>query len=271
MTRRAYVPSEEILEEVKHFLKEEHLSIDYLSLSGSGEPTLHSQIGSIIEGIKAITSIPVTVITNGSLLNLEEVRIDLLHADVILPSLDAVSSEVFSKINRPVEGLSVEAVMEGLVQFRSIYKGRIWLEILFCKGVNNGEDELLRMKETIARIKPDWIHINTVVRPPSEKWVTPLSQEELEKIKGFLGDKTSIISEFDRHHLHPAEGDIKQMILKILRRRPLSFSDLSKGMGMRKDELDEYLVPLLQEGMIQSRRIGNSIYFEILNRKDLSF
>ncbi len=130
------------------FFKRRHSSTDVLSLAGSGEPTLHSQIRSVIEGIKAITSIPVAVITNGSLLYEEEVRQDLLAADLVLPSLDAVSSEVFRKINRPRKGFSVEKVIEGLVEFRKVYKGQIWLEILFCKGVNDGKEELLRMKKS---------------------------------------------------------------------------------------------------------------------------
>ena len=170
LTRKEYVPVKEITEEVERFLKEGAASIDYLSLTGSGEPTLHSQIRSVIEGIKAITSIPVAVITNGSLLYEEEVRQDLLRADLVLPSLDAVSPEVFRKINRPRKGFSVDKVIEGLVEFRNVYKGRIWLEILFCKGINDGKEELLRMKNVVDRVRPDRIHLNTVVRPPSEKW-----------------------------------------------------------------------------------------------------
>jgi len=251
------------MEEVERFLKEGTSSIDYLSLAGSGEPTLHSQIRSVIEGIKAITSIPVAVITNGSLLYEEEVRQDLLRADVVLPSLDAVSSEVFMKINRPRPGFSVEKVIEGLVEFRKVYKGQIWLEILFCKDVNDGKEELLRMKKVIDRIQPDRIHINTVVRPPSEKWAVPLNQREMEEIRAFLGEKAEIISEFDRHPPVVSERDIKEEILKILKRRPLSLSDLSKGMGITSDELEAYLDPLIQEGKIQSRPFGDSIYYEI--------
>ena len=263
LSRKEYVPVKEIMEEVGRFLKEGTSSIDYLSLAGSGEPTLHSQIRSVIEGIKAITSIPVAVITNGSLLYEEEVRQDLLRADVVLPSLDAVSSEVFMKINRPRPGFSVEKVIEGLVEFRKVYKGQIWLEILFCKDVNDGKEELLRMKKVIDRIQPDRIHINTVVRPPSEKWAVPLNQREMEEIRAFLGEKAEIISEFDRHPPVVSERDIKEEILKILKRRPLSLSDLSKGMGITSDELEAYLDPLIQEGKIQSRPFGDSIYYEI--------
>jgi wyosine [tRNA(Phe)-imidazoG37] synthetase (radical SAM superfamily) len=261
--RKEYAPVKEILEEVKSFLKEEASSADHLSLSGSGEPTLHSHIRSIIEGIKAITSIPIAIITNGSLLYDEEVRQDLLGADIVLPSLDAVSPDAFTKINRPHPGLSIEKVIEGLVEFRRGYKGEIWLEILFCKGVNDGKEELLGMKKTVDRIQPDRIHLNTVVRPPSEKWAVPLNQKEMEEIQAFFGERASIISEFDRHLLTASKGDIQQEILEILKRRPLSASDLSRGMGIPKKELDGHIKPLIEEGKIQSRRFGDSIYYEI--------
>jgi wyosine [tRNA(Phe)-imidazoG37] synthetase (radical SAM superfamily) len=263
LVRKEYVPVKEIVEEVKGFLKEERSPADHLSLTGSGEPTLHSQIGSVIEGIKAITSTPVAVITNGSLLYEEEVRQDLLRADLVLPSLDAVSSEVFRKINRPREKFSVEKVIEGLVEFRKVYKGQIWLEILFCKGVNDSKEELLRMKRTVERIGPDRIHLNTIVRPPSEKWAAPLNQEEMEEIRAFFGEKASIIPEFDRHPPAVAERDIKEEILRILKRRPLSLTDLSKGMGIRESEIEKYILPLVSEGKIYARIFGDSTYYEI--------
>jgi len=263
LVRKEYVSVSEILEEVRGFLKGETSSIDHLSLSGSGEPTLHSQIRSVIEGIKAITSIPVAVITNGSLLYEEEVRQDLLRADIVLPSLDAVSSEVFMRINRPRPGFSIEKVIEGLIEFRKVYKGQIWLEILFCKGVNDGKEELLRMKKTVDRIRPDRIHLNTVVRPPFEKWAVPLNQKEMEEMRDFFGEKASIISEFDRHPSVVTERDIGEEILRILKRRPLSLTDLSKGMEIRENEIEKYVRPLVSEGKIRARFFGGSIYYEI--------
>jgi wyosine [tRNA(Phe)-imidazoG37] synthetase (radical SAM superfamily) len=263
LVRKEYVPVKEVLEEVRGFLGEEISSIDHLSLSGSGEPTLHSKIRTLIQEIKAITSIPIAVITNGSLLYKEEVRQDLLLADIVLPSLDAVSSEVFLRINRPRLRFSIGKVIEGMVEFRKVYKGQIWLEMLFCKGVNNSKEELLGMKKAIDLIQPDLIHLNTVVRPPSEKWAAPLSQKEMEEIRAFFGKKASIISEFDRHPSSISGKDMKEEILKILGRRPLSLSDLSKGMGIPQNELDEYIEPLVQGGKIQARIFGGSIYYGI--------
>ena len=262
LLRKEYVAAGEILEEVKTFLKEEHPPIDHLSLGGSGEPTLHSKIRSIIEGIQLMTVLPVAVITNGSLFHEREVREDLLRADRVLPSLDAVSPEVFEKINRPAPGFSIENVVQGLIDFRKIYQGQIWLEILFCKGINDTENELLRMKEAINQIRPDLIHLNTVVRPPSETWVTPLTQMEMEKIRVFFGERAIIISEFDRHLPTPPETEVGERILSILRRRPLSLSDLSQNMGLSRDELEASLRPLVDEGKVRIRSFQSSTYYE---------
>ncbi len=265
LQRKEYVPVQEILEEVEAFLKEEHPPIDYLSLGGSGEPTLHSKIRSIIQGIQTITVLPVAVITNGSLFYEQELREDLLRADVVLPSLDAVSPEVFERINRPRPGFSIENVIQGLIEFRKVYQGQIWLEILFCKGINDTPEELQEMKKAIGRIMPDQIHLNSVVRPPSERWVTPLTQEELERIRAFFGERASIISEFDRHIFPPPERDVTERILGIIRRRPLSLSDLSRTMGLSQYELERLLKPLVEEGKVRVSSFQDSVYYEAVS------
>jgi len=210
-----------------------------------------------------MSSIPVAVLTNGSLLYEEEVREDLLRADIVLPSLDAVSSELFMRINRPYKGLSVEKVIAGMIEFRKVYKGQIWLEILFCKGVNDSPSELLQIKKTIDQIQPDLIHLNTVVRPPAEPWAIPLGQKEMEEIRALLGERASIILEFDRHLLPVSERDRREEILRILKRRPLSLNDLSKGMGISQSELEGYIRPMVEEGKIRVRNFGDSIFYEI--------
>ena len=268
LLRKEYIRKEEVLQEVKAFLSKGDSPIDHFSLSGSGEPTLHSKIRSIIEEIKTLSSIPVAVITNGSLLYEREVREDLLGADVVLPSLDAVSSEVFMRINRPHPEISAEKIIEGMVEFRKVYKGQIWLEVLFCKEVNDTPGELRRMKEVVERVQPDLIHLNTVVRPPSEDWVKPLSQKEMEEIQAFFGEKATIISEFDRHLLPATESNLAEETLRILRRRPLSLTDLSKGMGIPEKELEKYIEPLVKERKIRARLFGNSIYYEISKEVD---
>jgi len=261
--RREYIPAKEVLQEVRRFLSQGETSIDHFSLSGSGEPTLHSRIGSVIQGIKEMSPIPVAVLTNGSLFYSEEVRNDLRQADVILPSLDAVSSDVFRRINRPYKGLSVKKVIKGLAAFRKIYPGQIWLEILFCKGINDHRDELLEMKKVVEQIQPNRIHLNTVIRPPTEPWAAPLNSQEMEAIQAFFGEKASIISEFDRHPLSLPGMNVKEEIYKILQRRPLSLIDLSRRMAIPKKELEATLQPMVEEGKIKARGFGDSVYYEI--------
>jgi len=262
LARREYVPVKEVLKEVKAFLAEK-ISFDHFSLSGSGEPTLHSRIRPLIEGIKKMSQVPVAVITNGSLLWMKTVRDDLLQADVVLPSLDGVSSQAFEKINRPHKNLSIEKIIEGLVEFRKVYRGQIWLEILFCRGVNDAQSELQKMKKAVERIQPDLIHLNTVVRPPSEKWAAALSRREMEEIRSVFGAKAIIISEFDRHPSSASPDDIAEGIVRILRRRPLSLSDLSKGMGISPEDLGKYIDPLVKDGKIRSRTFGGAVYYEV--------
>lgn len=263
--RKEYVPEEEILEEIKTFLDTEDASkVDHITLGGSGEPTLHLRIGSIVRRLKEMTSIPVAVITNGALLWEEEVRNDLLDADVVLPSLDAVSPDVFGRINRPFFGIRLEKVIDGLVRFRQAYQGQIWLEILFCKGINDGPDELQRMKRVVERIHPDQIHLNTVVRPPSESFALPLTEEEMEGIRRFFGEKAKVISEFSRHSpIGPSER-VSEEILNTLRRRPLSLPDLSLSMGLSKEELETCLNPLVREGRVRTRVFGDVLYYEAM-------
>jgi wyosine [tRNA(Phe)-imidazoG37] synthetase (radical SAM superfamily) len=112
-------------------------------------------MGEIIQKVKEITSTPVAVLTNSSLLSLDEVRRSLSEADVVLPSLDAITPALFEYMNRPHASLSIEGIISGLIQFRKQYHGRIWLEIVFCRGVNDGGEEIEKFKSVIEEIEPD--------------------------------------------------------------------------------------------------------------------
>jgi wyosine [tRNA(Phe)-imidazoG37] synthetase (radical SAM superfamily) len=119
------------------------------------------------------------------------------------------------------------------------------------------------MKKVVGQVQPDLIHLNTVVRPPSEDWVKPLSQKEMESIRVFFGEKASVISEFDRHLLPVPGSELVEEILRILRRRPLSLTDLSKGMGISEKELEKHIEPLVKKGRIRSRHFGGLTFYEI--------
>ena len=195
-SRKSYVSTEDVQRELDLTLPPLEKKPDYITLSGSGEPTLNQNIGEIIHSIKHWTSIPVAVLTNGSLLFIEEVRKDLIEADVVLPFLDAINDVTFQCLNRPHPSLNIDEIISGLIQFRNEYRGQIWLEVVFCRGINDDKKEIERLKGIIERIQPDRVQLNTPVRPPAEEFAYPLTTHHLEEIREQLGDQAEIISEF---------------------------------------------------------------------------
>ena len=154
--RKEYIPTAEILDEVRRKLENGDRP-EYISFAGSGEPTLHSGLGDIIRGIKAMTDVPVVVFTNGSLLWMPEVRADLAAADVVIPSLDGGDAALLDKVNRPVATLDFNRIVEGLIAFREGFKGQIWLEVMLLGGMSDDDasvDAIARLAERILRRKP---------------------------------------------------------------------------------------------------------------------
>lgn len=260
--RKKYFSPKEILRAVKKKLSSGQ-RIDYITFSGSGEPSLNSNIGSLIREIKKMTSIPVAVLTNCSLLSRESVRKDLSAADLVVPSLDAATQKAFAQTNRPHPSLKLEKIIDGLEKFRHEFKGSIWLEIMLVKGVNDSPSHLRRLKDAIAKIRPEKIHLNTVIRPPTEKFAKPLSEKELERIKKFLGKNAEIIAEFDKKAQKISSEDIEKAILSIIQRRPVTLQDISASLGVHKNEVIKYLNFLLEEGKIQCTSHKALKYYEV--------
>jgi wyosine [tRNA(Phe)-imidazoG37] synthetase (radical SAM superfamily) len=260
--RKPFVSPEEIPKELELTLLGLDKKPDFITLSGSGEPTLNSNIGEILRGIKEISSIPVAVLTNSSLLLLKEVRKDLLEADLVLPSLDAITPSLFEYINRPHSSLKNEEILSGLIQFREQYRGQIWLEILFCRGVNDGKDEVEKLKEAIERIEPDRVQLNTSVRPPAEDFAFPLTLAQLEEIRETLGDRAEIVSEFAAPRGEESNSIKDAEILNLIKRRPCTAEDISRALGLHLGEVVKYLETLVKEGAVHYRMHEHQCFYE---------
>jgi wyosine [tRNA(Phe)-imidazoG37] synthetase (radical SAM superfamily) len=208
-------------------------------------------IGILIREIKKTTQIPVAVLTNSTLLSQKSVRNALSDADLVVPSLDAATQDIFDRINRPHSSLKIRQVIKGLKIFRQEFSGKIWLEILLVKGVNDSPAHIKKLKKAISEINPDKIQLNTVVRPPAEKAALPLSPQELEKIREFFGKTAEVVAEFDKIQHKPISHDLKDAILAMVARRPVTLADISKSLGKHKNELIKYCDILLKEGKIK--------------------
>ena len=265
--RREWVSIEEVIEELKAALSSEP-QIDYLTFSGSGEPTLNSRLGEIIKKIKGLTTIPVAVLTNGALLRSAEVREELMESDLVIPSHDAASQEVFEKVNRPLPSIRIEEVIEGLRVFKKAYRGKLWLEIMLVKGVNDLPDELQMLKEAISRIAPHKVQLNTVVRPPSEAYALPITREEMDKVRVFLGSQCEVIARFSSREPTPLEHQQEKAIWESLQRRPATIKDLADGLGLHPNETLKYIKKLIDAGKIDAISFGDNRYYKPIKKKE---
>lgn len=186
-TREEFYPVEEVLAELTDYLSGSP-DLDYITFSGSGEPTLSRSIGRVIDFLKnRFPAYRVAVLTCGSLLFDPQIRKDLARADVVIPTLASMSDETFQKIHRPCNDLFPQTILDGLIRFRNEYKGEIWLEIFIIPGVNTSDEELDEIKSAIRNVQPDRIQLNTLDRTGTESWVQPADSAELERIRKILG------------------------------------------------------------------------------------
>lgn len=196
LRREEYVKADVVLSELSQFLTDypDYKKIDYITLSGSGEPLLNSAIKDIISGIKKLTKIPVALITNSVLLTDAQVRQDILELDLILPSLDAVTQDVFKRIDRPFNSdIKIENIIDALASLRREFKGKIWLEVMIVRDINDGLEYANQFREVIQGIDPDKVHVNIPSRPPSESWVKMPLVNKLDQIKEILGKDCELI------------------------------------------------------------------------------
>jgi wyosine [tRNA(Phe)-imidazoG37] synthetase (radical SAM superfamily) len=248
--RKEYYPPEDILAEVRAALRAHKPGeIDWVTFVGSGEPTLHASTGWLIRQVKDLSKLPVAVITNGSLLYQPGVRQELLAADAVLPSLDAGTPELYRTINRPHSQVTFERLVTGLIAFRQEYTGRLWVEVMLVRGLNDSEAALQAIAGWLRKIQPDSVHINLPTRPPVETWVEPADDEGLLRAQAIFGKVAEVV--------HPADGaydvsgvtDILEAILAIISRHPMRQEEIERTLEQwAPGEVDEALADLVATG-----------------------
>ena len=259
--RSPYGDADAIIAELSQVLQEKQ-NIDYITLSGSGEPTLSSNLGAIIRRIKEMTEIPVAVITNGTLLHRAEVREELSAADLVVPSLDAVSEDIFQLVNRPHPLVTVQQMLAGLEQFRNMFGGQLWLEIMLLKGVNDSDAEIEKIKKAIAPIAFDRVQLNTTVRPAWDGSITPLSVPELERIRERIGVPCEVIAG-TRQKQRGVASDVEERIARVIQRRPLNLPDIADSLNMPPALVSKHLANLEAQGRVTTRRYGSELFYQM--------
>jgi wyosine [tRNA(Phe)-imidazoG37] synthetase (radical SAM superfamily) len=260
--RQSFFPKEQLLAELRSTLP--HIPhLDYITFSGSGEPTLSADLGWFIGEIKKLSRVPLAVLTNGTMMHLETVRRDVRMADVILPSLDAATPAAFAGINQPHAGLDLEQIIAGLAALRGEFKGKIWLEVFIVKGSNDRESEIAALGAAIRRIRPDKVQLNTLDRPPAYSGVESADFVALEKIRAGWPDlAVEIIKRTSRRsEILSFSRNLENSLLNTIRRRPLTLDDLAALTAKGEAELRQYLDVLEKEKKIKATISGERIFY----------
>ncbi|HOR92541.1 MAG TPA: radical SAM protein [Spirochaetota bacterium] len=243
--RKEWVPINDVIDELKRYLNENPCP-EYITFSGSGEPTLHTGIGIILDFLKEQHgTFKTAVLTNGTLLYMPQVREELLGADVVIPSLDAATQETFKKINMPHPSLNIQTIINGITEFKKIFKGKLILEIFIIPEINDNNNDLDALKHAILTIHPDEVQLNTLDRPGILSSIRAATMDELEHIIQYWQlPNVSIISSPSSHidKVHTAyRYDIESAILETIARRPCTVNDIAQIININSDELNKYL------------------------------
>jgi wyosine [tRNA(Phe)-imidazoG37] synthetase (radical SAM superfamily) len=265
LERKEYVSFEAVKKELTHYLAN-HAQPDYITFSGSGEPTLNSKIGDVIRFLKdRVPDVPVAVLTNSTLFFQKQVRSDIENAMVVIPSLDAATKKMFNKINRPSPLLHVDKIIDGLIQFRKEYTGKIWLEIFIIPGMNDTITELTALKRAIGKIRPDQVHLNTLDRPGSISTLRSATREELERVLNvFQMENAAIVADPpEQKALLAYRKDIAAAILGTIARRPCTSKDLAEILGLQVKEVNTCLKSLEASEKIKGIQQKRGVFYQL--------
>jgi wyosine [tRNA(Phe)-imidazoG37] synthetase (radical SAM superfamily) len=224
--RRTLAPPDAVLDQVKAALERSRGAVDWITFVGSGEPTLHADLGRMIREVQALAVAPVAVLTNGSLLQREDVRHALAAADAVLPSLDAGSESLHRALNRPHPGLDLQGHVQGLAAFRKGFRGRLWVEVMLVRELNDTEEALRDLAAALRRIEPDEVHVVVPSRPPAESWVRPPGASGLDRARRVLGAEVRVLAPPNGDFELDTAAPLVDSVVEVVTRHPMSEPDL---------------------------------------------
>ena len=259
--RQRFVDPGDVLKEVHEHLRHGP-QIDYVTFSGSGEPTLSTDIGLLVKEIKLHYTYAIAVLTNSSLLGRADVQEDLRQVDVVIASLDAGTEEVLERINQPHPAIRLQEIIDGLIAFREQFSGQLWLEILFCKDVNDSPEHVKALAGIAARIRPHKVQLGTVFRPPADPAVMPVSTEFLHEIAPQFGPAAEVVSSFRPAAVQALSEGAREKILAMLQRRPCTLKETSQALGLSRDEVGQWIDVLESEGAIDRTYFSGNLYYQ---------
>lgn len=260
VSRAEYVPLAEVVAEVADRLAQ-GVRADYITLSGSGEPTLYSPLSELVVTLKTMTTIPLAVLTNGSLLSDPEVRAAIAEVDLVVPSLDAGDDATFQRVNRPHAAISFVGMVDGLRAFREGFRGQVWLEVFVLEGITSAPTSLRRIAELAELIGPDRVQLNTVARPPAERCAEAVAKERLEALARVFTPSAEVVADYGASADGTPSAADEADVAALLARRPCTLDDIAEGLGLHRNEVLKHLGHLLRQGRIVRESAAGRDYY----------
>ncbi len=266
--RREYVPVDQVIDEVQDWLETDGAA-DYITLAGSGEPTLNSGFGRLIDFVRSATTIPVALLTNGSLLSDPQVRAQCARANVVKVSLSAWDQSSMETINRPHPQIRFDQLVEGQRLLRKEFSGQLWMELFLMDNVNAETTQVARIATLARSIAPDIVQLNTVVRPPCEDYATAVSEDRMLALAELFQPAAEVIAEFTGTASGRTQAN-EADILEMVQRRPCTLEEICQVFSMHRNEASKYLGKLTRRGQAVQIRNAGALYFSGLRNKPTS-
>ena len=234
VVRKAFYKPEEILEAVEKKVKDARdkgESIDYLTFVPDGEPTLDINLGKEIELFKLL-GIKIAVISNSSLIWQEDLRDDLSKADWVSLKIDAVSEDIWRRIDRPHKSLQLDKILQGIIEFSRTFKGELATETMLIQGINDSRDEIAETANFIAKLKNAKSYISIPTRPPAENRVKSSTEDTINTAYQIFKNKSIDVEYLIGYegNAFAFTGDVEKDLLSITSVHP-----------MREEAVDEFL------------------------------
>lgn len=259
LQKKEWVPVEKVIAQVRDVLQRS--SPDYITISGSGEPTLHSSLGEIITEIKSLSDVPVAILTNGSLLWDADVLDAAKNADLIIPSLDAASEPIWKDVNQPHDDLPFDKMLEGLLDLKRHFDGEVWLEVFLLAGLTATESEIPELIQLTDKMHFDRVQLNTVTRPPAKSCAFPVPHDQMLRYSARFGPNAEVIADYQSVHDMPAFEAGRTDVLEMLRHRPCTLDDIADGLRIHRNEAVKYVEELMSRDKISLKEQNGKKYY----------
>ncbi len=275
LERNEYVPVDEVIAELDAVLST-HPKLDFVTFSGSGEPTLNSGIGRVVRFLKEhYPEYPLCLLTNGFLLGDPALRQEIAAVDRVVPSLDASCEEEFQQINRPAPGLNFQLFVEDLIDYTRHTNSTVALELFIVPGINDSDASIQRFAELVGRMKLAVVQLNTLDRPGVVDWIKPSSAENTRRFIRAL-EPLAAVEAVGPFRYRTRDGNARELIgsgaereiLALVERRPATVADLTVALNLPEARVEVLLDSLFKLGLVEIERQERGVFYRGIDRPE---